>query len=289
MPVRHGPDDHPSRPSWTPPPGACDSHVHVFGPFDRFPLDPARTFTPPEVPFERLRSLHDFLGIERSILVQSACHGSDNSVTIDAIARSGGRYRGVAIVGPELTDAELTRLHDGGMRGVRFHFIAHLGHGPDMDFFWRTLDRIEPMGWHAQLHFDAGSIPQLVPVFERIRIPFVIDHMGRVSAKEGIEQPAFKTLTSLLATNPLAWVKVSGSDRLSTQGLPFRDAIPFSRALYAAAPERTVWGTDFPHPNLHGDIPNDGGLVDLLAQAFPDPADRQRILVDNPTRLYWRD
>lgn len=284
-----GPDDHPTRPMQPMPAGACDAHCHVFGPYDRFPLSPTRSFTPPEIPFERLRGLHDFLGIERSVLVQASCHGSDNGAMLDAIARSGGRYRGVAIVDPGTTDADLAALHAGGIRGVRFNFVAHLGGAPDLDFFWQTLARIAPLGWHVQIHLDAVDIPKYADLFAKIAIPFVIDHMGRVKASDGVDHPVFRQLVDLLATNPRAWVKVSGSERVSTAGLPFHDATAFVRALYAAAPERTLWGTDFPHPNLAGDMPNDGGLVDLFMQNFPDPADRQRILVDNPARLYWAD
>ena len=283
-----GPLDHPSRPGWTPPAGACDSHCHVFGPYERFPLSPTRSFTPPEIAWERLRGLHDLLGFERCVLVQASCHGSDNSAMLDAIARSGGRARGVAIVGPGDDAAAFAALHAGGVRGVRFNFVAHLGGAPDMDFFWRTVERIAPLGWHLQLHFDAQDIPGHAALFERIPVPFVIDHMGRVRAEDGVDHPVFRDLLALLERNPLAWVKVSGSDRVTPRA-PFDAAAPFAQALYRAAPGRTLWGTDFPHPNLAGDMPDDGALVDLFARTFPDPTDRQRILVDNPARLYWAD
>jgi len=281
-----GPLDHPSRPGWTPPALACDSHCHVFGPFDRFPLSPERSFTPPEIPWERLRALHDLLGFERCVLVQASCHGSDNSAMLDAIARSGGRARGVAIVGPGDDAAAFAALHAAGVRGVRFNFVAHLGGAPDMGFFWRTVEHIAPLGWHLQLHFDAQDIPGHAALFERIPLPFVIDHMGRVRAEDGVDHPVFRALLGLLERNPRAWVKVSGSDRITPRA-PFDAAAPFARALCRAAPERTLWGTDFPHPNLAGDMPDDGALVDLFARTFPDAADRQRILVDNPARLYW--
>lgn len=268
---------------------ACDTHCHVFGPYDRFPLSPTRSFTPPEIDFERLRGLHDFLGIERSVLVQASCHGTDNAAMLDAIARSGARYRGVAIVGAGFSDADFAHLHASGVRGVRFNFVAHLGGAPDLDFFRNTLKRIAPLGWHVQLHFDAQDILTYRTLFDEIEIPFVIDHMGRVRATDGVEQPAFRQLLALLVDNPRAWVKVSGSERLSVAGRPFHDATPFVRALYAAAPERTLWGTDFPHPNLAGDMPNDGALVDLFAHNLPDERDRVRVLVDNPQRLYWAD
>jgi predicted TIM-barrel fold metal-dependent hydrolase len=191
------------------------------------------------------------------------------------------------MVGEDATERELEELHAGGVRGVRFNFVRHLGGAPDPRVFERTLARIAPLGWHLVLHFDAEDIETHGDLFRSLRVPFVIDHMGRVQAAHGLEQKPFRMLLGLMK-NPLAWVKVSGPERISSKGKPFHDAIPFAAALAEAAPERVLWGTDFPHPNVKV-MPNDGELVDLFARAFPDERVRKRILVDNPARLYWGD
>ncbi|MBR0644873.1 amidohydrolase family protein [Plastoroseomonas hellenica] len=280
------PDPNTRTPSYRLPPGACDAHCHVFGPASVFPYAPDRAYTPPDAPYEALVKLHGILGVERAVIVHASCHGSDMAVTLDGIARSGGRMRGVAVVDAGVTDTELAALDAGGIRGVRFNFVRHLGGMPDMAFFERVLAQVEPLGWHVVLHLDAEDVVELAPRIARIRIPFVIDHMGRVQAKKGPEQAPFRQLLELMR-NPLAWVKICGAERVSSEGAPFRDAVPFARALVAAAPDRVLWGTDWPHPNIAGDMPNDGDLVDLLAEAVPEEALRRQVLVDNPTRLYW--
>jgi len=281
-----GPDPAPSKPKTRLMAGACDSHCHVFGPADKFPYAADRSYTPPDAPFQTIRHLHAWLGIERAVIVQASCHGSDNSAALDAIARSNGAYRGVAIVNGRESDAEMARLHEGGIRGVRFNFVQHLGGTPDLDLFDRTIDRLAELGWHVVLHLDAEDILTHHERLNRIKVPFVIDHMGRVRASKGLEQAPFRQLLELLR-NDLAWVKICGPERVSSQGAPFADAVPFAQALAAAAPDRTLWGTDWPHPNIAGDMPNDGALVDLFHAAITDEAARRAILVDNPTRLYW--
>lgn len=280
------PDPDTRTPAYRLPPGACDAHCHVFGPADRFPYAPDRAYTPPDAPFENLVRLHRVLGVERAVIVHASCHGSDMRVTLDGIARSGGAMRGVAVVDPGVTDGDLAALDVGGIRGVRFNFVRHLGGMPDMAFFERVLAQVEPLGWHVMLHLDAEDVVELAPRISRIRVPFVVDHMGRVKAKNGLDQAPFRQLLELMR-NPLAWVKICGAERVSSAGAPFRDAVPFARALVEAAPDRVLWGTDWPHPNIAGDMPNDGDLVDLLAEAVEDEAVRRRVLVDNPTRLYW--
>jgi 2-pyrone-4,6-dicarboxylate lactonase len=280
------PDPHPKTPHVALPPGACDAHCHVFGPPDRFPYAPERSYTPPDAPVESLRALHRRIGVSRAVIVQASCHGADNRAMLDAIASSGGAYRGVAIVGPDTTDDELAALDRGGVRGVRFNFVAHLGGAPDLELFDCTLDRISALGWHVVLHLDAEDILTYAERIRRIRVAFVIDHMGRVKAAGGLDQTPFRRLLELMR-NPLAWVKICGAERVSSTGKPFDDAIPFAAALIDAAPERVLWGTDWPHPNIAGDMPNDGELVDLFARVTDDAALRRTILVDNPTRLYW--
>ena len=288
IPTCKGPDPDTRPPRYRAPPGACDAHCHIFGPDAVFPYAPDRAYTPPDAPFDGLRRLHGILGIERAVIVHASCHGSDMRVTLDGIARSGGDYRGVAVVDHGVSDGELARLHEGGIRGVRFNFVRHLGGMPDMGFFERVLEQIEPLGWHVVLHLDAQDVTELAPRIARIRVPFVIDHMGRVKARGGLEQPAFRSLLELMR-NDRAWVKVCGAERVSSEGAPFHDALPFARALVSVAPDRVLWGTDWPHPNIAGDMPNDGDLLDLLAEAVTDEPARRKILVDNPARLYWSE
>ena len=283
------PDPNPVKPMLLLPPGACDAHCHVFGPAGRFPYSADRSYTPPDAPVENLRRLHAHLGISRAVIVHASCHGTDMDVTLDAIASSNGAYRGVACVEGSVTDAELERLHDGGIRGIRFNFVKHLGGVPDLDEFRRLVGRVKPLGWHIVLHLDAEDILTQHDLLGGIDVPFIIDHMGRVRAGEGLEQRPFQSLLDLYRRNPLAWVKVCGAERVSTGKRPFRDAIPFAAALIAVDPGRILWGTDWPHPNITKDMPNDGELVDLFGEICPDAALRKRILVDNPSRMYWAD
>lgn len=281
------PDPDPVAPSLALPPGACDAHCHVFGPASKFPYAADRSYTPPDAPVENLRRLHGKLGVSRAVIVHASCHGTDMEVTLDAIASSEGRYRGVACVEDRVTDRELERLHAGGIRGIRFNFVKHLGGVPDLAVFYRLLERIKPLGWHVVLHFDAEDILSQGELLRRIDVPFIIDHMGRVKAADGLAQPPFQALLALYRNNPLAWIKVCGSERVSSGKRPFLDAVPFAQALIAEDASRILWGTDWPHPNITKDMPNDGELVNLFAQICPDPAVQRRILVDNPTRMYW--
>jgi predicted TIM-barrel fold metal-dependent hydrolase len=283
------PDPNPVRPALVLPPGACDAHCHVFGPAAKFPYAADRSYTPPDAPVENLRKLHARLGISRAVIVHASCHGTEMDVTLDAIASSNGAYRGVACVEDSVTDGALERLHSGGIRGIRFNFVKHLGGVPDLAVFYRLLARIKPLGWHIVLHFDADDILAQRELLGRIDVPFIIDHMGRVKAAEGLEQRPFQSLLDLFRNNPLAWVKVCGAERVSSGKRPFRDAVPFGQALIAVDSARILWGTDWPHPNISKDMPNDGELVDLFGEICPDAAVRTRILVDNPSRMYWRD
>jgi len=279
------PDPDTRKPQFTPPPLACDAHCHIFGPGAKFPYAPHAPYVPPDSPFEALQSLHRKLGLERAVIVHASCHGSDMRVTLDAIARSKGAYRGTAIIDESSTEKDFQKMHDGGIRGVRFNFVKHLGGRPEMGFFDKTVERVRAMGWHLILHLDAADLVEFQDLFKRIPVPMVIDHMGRVKAAGGLEQEPFKVLLASLK-NENMWVKVCGAERVSSAGPPFTDAIAFARALIAAAPERILWGTDWPHPNVGAHMPNDGDLVDLFARMVPDAGNRKRILVDNPARLY---
>lgn len=281
------PDPAPVKPSLVLPDDACDAHCHVFGPAARFPYAVDAPYWPPDAPVERLRALHEHLGISRAVIVHASCHGTDMSVTLDAIASSNGRYRGVAVVEDAITDRELESLHAGGIRGIRFNFVRHLGGVPDLAVFHRLLARIKPLGWHVVLHFDAEDILGQWELLKTITVPFVIDHMGRVKAALGTDQPPFASLRRLYSENPLAWIKICGAERVSAGKRPFTDAVPFAQALIEIDPGRLLWGTDWPHPNISKDMPNDGELVNLLGEMCPRPEVLRCILVDNPTRLYW--
>jgi 2-pyrone-4,6-dicarboxylate lactonase len=279
------PDPNPVKPKYRLPPGACDAHCHIYGPASKFPYATGIKYLPPDASFEMMRKLHAHLGIERAVIVQPNPHGTDNRATLDGIARSNGAYRGVAVVDPAITDPELEALDRGGIRGIRFNFVAHLGGAYDIPTFERLAARVKPLGWHVVLHFDARDFAGYTDMIRRIPVPFVVDHMARVEAAHGLEQPPFKALLELMK-NPLARVKVSGPERVSTSGPPFHDAIPFARALMERHPDQVLWGTDWPHPNVKW-MPNDGELVDLFAMFSNDEALRHKVLVDNPTRLYW--
>jgi 2-pyrone-4,6-dicarboxylate lactonase len=270
------------KPHFKLPPGATDAHCHVFGPGDRFPYAPGRRYTPADAPKEMLRALHDHLGVERAVIVQASCHGTDNAAMLDCIASDPKRYRGVAIVDDTFTDQDFDALDSGGVRGVRFNFVKHLGGAPDMDVFARVIGRIKGRGWHVVLHLDAPSIVPLAAMMRRLPLPFVVDHMGRVPGKDGVEQPPLMALLEL-AKLPNCWIKVCGAERISSP--PYAEAVPIAHAIVSAAPERVLWGTDFPHPNATHEA-DEADLVDLVPNYAPDPAVQRRLLVDNPAALY---
>jgi 2-pyrone-4,6-dicarboxylate lactonase len=268
------------KPTFRLPSGACDAHCHVIGPGDVFPYAPGQM---PDVvaPKATLAAFHRRIGADRTVFVQSFAHGTDNRAMLDAIADDPANLRGVALVDDSFTARDFERLHAGGIRAVRFHFTDH--HPPtDMDLFQRVVERIRPLGWHAQIHPVASEIAPLVPVLRALPIPFVIDHMGRVPAKDGVIQPAFRALLDLVRL-PHGWVKVSGSER--TDFPPYDGAVTLARALIAVAPDRVVWGSDFPHPDSSHKF-EDADLIDLIPRFAPDAATQRRILVDNPARLY---
>jgi 2-pyrone-4,6-dicarboxylate lactonase len=269
------------RPEFRLPPLACDAHCHVFGPAAVFPYAPERRYTPEDAPKEALGRLHERLGISRAVIVQASCHGTDNRAMLDCIASDPARYRGVAILDDSATEANIAALDKGGVKGVRFNFVKHLGGAPDPAAFARVLDRVRGFGWHVVLHLDAPDIAELSPMIRKLPLPVVIDHMGRVPAALGVEQAAFTALLMLADRGDL-WIKVSGAERIADP--PFRSAVPFAAALMRAFPERTLWGTDFPHPNLKHEV-DEADLVDLMHQ-FGDDAALHRILVDNPAGLY---
>ncbi|MBU4612672.1 amidohydrolase family protein [Achromobacter sp. GG226] len=275
----------PSLPAQRPPQGSWDCHCHVFGPHDRFPYDAQRRYTPPDAPAERLIALHRHLGFEHAVLVQAACHGFDHAALLDAIVASEGRYRGVALLPDDADDALVRRLHAGGVRAARLNFVRHLGEPPSVAQLHATAARIAPFGWHLCLHIDGEGLLEWLPELRRLPLPFVVDHVARVQSAGGVDQPAMRALLAL-ADLPNAWVKVSAIDRVAAGVWPYHAGLPFVQAVLQAMPDRTLWGTDWPHPNIQGDMPDDGQLVDLFAQACPDAGIRRRVLVDNPKVLY---
>ncbi|HUF81410.1 MAG TPA: amidohydrolase family protein [Burkholderiales bacterium] len=275
----------PSKPRLKLPPGACDTHFHVFGPQSRFPFAQDRSYTPAgDAPKETLFGLHKHLGIARGVVVQSAAHGFDNSAAADLIASRKRDYVGVAMVSTNLSTAELKRLDAQGFRGARFHFTRHLGTTAPIDDVLKFAARIADIGWHLQIHYMGDLLDELAPALARSPVPVVIDHMGRIDASLGLEQKPFNGLLTFLKSNHV-WVKVSGSERISKQPAPWKDAWPFARKLVAEFGDRVLWGTDWPHPNLKA-VPDDGVMVDIIAEMAPSEAERRALLVDNPRRFY---
>jgi len=274
------------RMSLTLPPGACNAHCHVFGPRERFPYTADAAFIPSaDAPKEDLYALNDRLGLQRCVVVQSSCHGFDNRATEDAVAARPASYRGIALLPTDIADAELKRLDAAGFRGVRFNFMGHLGRRTPIDEVLSLAQRIESLGWHLQIHGDPRLLTDLAPALRRSPVPVVIDHIGRVDAALGMQQPDFQALLDLMGDERF-WVKVSGMDRITRVGPPYADALPFAGTLVAEFGDRVVWGNDWPHPNHAGPIPDEQQLVDLVARMAPTEAARERLLVSNPQRLY---
>ena len=278
----------PHKPVFVAPPGAVDAHCHVFGPGGRFPYAPERKYTPTDAPKEALFALRDHLGFARNVLVQGTCHGADNRALMDALRASGGRARGVATVRREVTDAQLADLHDAGVRGVRFNFVKRLVDVTPPDVLLEIARRIQPLGWHVVVYFEAQDLPDLEPFFAQLPTTVVVDHMGRPDVRQSVDGPEFACFLKLMRQHPHVWSKVSGAERLSISGPPdYRDFVPFARRVVESFPDRVLWGTDWPHPNLKTHMPDDGDLVDLIPQIAPTPDLQRRLLVDNPMRLYW--
>ena len=279
------PDPNTRKQKFKPPPLACDAHCHIFGPAAKFPYDPKSSYWPPDSPLEGLQRLHGILGFQRAVIVHASCHGADMRATLDGIKRSKGAYRGTAIIDASYEEKHFAEMHEGGIRAVRFNFVKHLGGRPDMAFFNRTIQRLKELRWHLILHLDATDLVEFRDLFMKIPVPMVIDHMGRVKASDGLEQEPFKILLGFLR-NENFWVKVCGAERVSSMGPPFTDAVPYAQALIRAAPDRILWGTDWPHPNVGRHMPNDGDLVDLFPLMAPEADLQYKILVSNPARLY---
>ncbi len=278
----------PSRPRFVPPPGAVDAHCHVFGPGARFPYAPERKYTPCDAPKEKLWALREYLGFSRNVIVQATCHGSDNRAMVDALRSSGGLARGVATVNAQISDAGLRELDEAGVRGVRFNFVKRLVDTTPREVLLEIAQRIKPLGWHIVIYFEAAELPELYDFFASLPTVVVVDHMGRPDVGKPVDGEEFGLFVRLMREHTNFWSKVSCPDRLSQMGPPtYADVAPFARHLVERFPDRVLWGTDWPHPNMKSHMPDDGHLVDYIPRIATTADLQRRLLVDNPMRLYW--
>jgi len=279
----------PKTPDFKPPAGAVDAHCHVFGPADAFPFAPERKYTPGDAGKEMLFALRDHLGLSRNVIVQASCHGKDNSAMIDALQAADGRARGVAVVAHDIGDDELDQMHAAGVRGVRFNFVKRLVDATPREVFMATAERVQRLGWHIVVYFEAPDLADLTPFLKQLPGIVVVDHMGRPDVTQPADGPGFQAFANLMADMPNLWTKVSCPERLTVAGPPYDDVVPFQRHLVEHFSDRVLWGTDWPHPNMKSHRPDDGLLVDTIARIAPTAALQQALLVDNPMRLYWSD
>jgi len=285
----------PSQPRFKLPEGAVDAHCHVFGPGAQFPFAPERKYTPCDASKAQLFALRDHLGFSRNVIVQATCHGADNRAMADACRASNGKARGVATVRRSVTDMELQQLHDAGVRGVRFNFVKRLVDVTPRDELEEIAGRIAKLGWHVVIYFEATDLPELWNFFTALPTTVVVDHMGRPDVSKPVDGPEFELFLKFMGDNPNIWSKVSCPERLSVTGpkaldgeqTAYRDVAPFARRVVEAFPDRVLWGTDWPHPNLKDHMPDDGLLVDFIPHIAPTAELQHKLLVENPMRLYW--
>ena len=279
----------PRKPQYALPPSAVDAHCHVFGPEEEFPFAPERKYTPCAGSKKDLFHLRNFLGFERNVIVQASCHGRNNDALLDALRHSDGKARGVAVVGDDITEAELKDMHEAGVRGVRFNFVRRLVDPKPQDYYLRIVEKIQPMGWHIIVYIEASDFTQQIPFLEPLPVTVVFDHMARPDVSKGVDHPDFRRFVDLLK-NEKFWTKVSCPERLTTQGgghENYSDVVPFMKCLVDHYPDRVLWGTDWPHPNMKNHMPDDGQLTELIPLIADTAEKQQKLLVDNPLRLYW--
>ena len=285
----------PSTPRFQLPAGAVDAHCHVFGPGEKFPYAPERKYTPCDASKEQLFALRDHLGFDKNVIVQATCHGSDNRALVDALKASNGKAKGVATVNRHVTDAELQDMHDAGVRGTRFNFVKRLADFTPREVLLEIAHRIAPLGWHVVVYFEAQDLPDLYDFFTALPTTVVVDHMGRPDVSKPVEGPEFELFVKMMREHSNIWSKVSCPERLSLSGPkalhgeqnPYADVVPFAKRLVETFPDRVLWGTDWPHPNLKDHMPDDGLLVDFIPHIATTPELQRKLLVDNPNRLYW--
>ena len=285
----------PTKPQFKLPEGAVDAHCHVFGPGAEFPYAPERKYTPCDASKAQLFALRDFLGFDRNVIVQATCHGSDNRALVDALKAANGKAMGVATVKRSITDLDLSDLHAAGVRGVRFNFVKRLVDFTPKDELLEIANRIAPLGWHVVIYFEAVDLPELWDFFTALPTTVVVDHMGRPEVTKPVDGPEFALFRKFMRDHPNVWSKVTCPERLSVSGPPalngernaYRDVVPFAKSIVDEFPDRVLWGTDWPHPNLKNHMPDDGLLVDFIPHIATTPALQRKLLVDNPLRLYW--
>ena len=277
----------PKKPDFQLPKGAVDAHCHVFGPSPEFPFAPERKYTPCNAGKEKLFELRDHLGFTRNVIVQATCHGKDNRAMMDACRASGGLARGVASVGADITKEELNDMHEAGVRGVRFNFVKRLVDATPKSVFLEIAAKIQDFGWSTVVYFEAQDLEDLEPFLQELPGTIVIDHMGRPDVKNGVDHIDFKRFISLLENNSSIWSKVTCPERLTVAGPPYDDVVPFYQAIVDRFEDRVLWGTDWPHPNMKSHMPDDGALVDYIPRIARTVQQQEKLLVTNPTRLYW--
>jgi 2-pyrone-4,6-dicarboxylate lactonase len=285
----------PSKPEFAVPAGAVDAHCHVFGPGAEFAYAPERKYTPCDASRTQLFALRDHLGFARNVVVQATCHGADNSAMLDALAHSAGKARGVATVKRSVSDAQLQAMHNAGVRGVRFNFVKRLVDFTPKDELMEIAGRIVGLGWHVVIYFEAVDLPELWDFFTGLPTTVVVDHMGRPDVAKPVDGPQFALFERFMREHDNVWSKVSCPERLSVSGPralhgerhAYRDVVPFARRIVEAFPDRVLWGTDWPHPNLKDHMPDDGLLVDFIPTIATTAPLQRKLLVDNPMRLYW--
>ena len=277
----------PKRPDFKLPEGAVDAHCHVFGPSPEFPFAPERKYTPCNAGKDQLFALRDHLGFTRNVIVQATCHGKDNRAMVDACRSAGDLARGIASVGADITEAEIAEMHDAGVRGVRFNFVKRLVDATPKEVFLSIAEKIKGFGWHIVVYFEAQDLEELEPFLKALPTTLVVDHMGRPDVTKGVDHSDFQRFARLMEENEKIWSKVTCPERLTKAGPPYDDVVPFPATIVERFPDRVLWGTDWPHPNMKSHMPDDGALVDFIPRIARTPEQQQKLLVDNPMRLYW--
>jgi len=283
-------DPSPSKPTFHLPAGAVDAHCHVFGPGSAFPFAPERKYTPCDASKDQLFALRDVLGFERNVVVQATCHGTDNAAMLDVLDAANDRCRGVAAITPDVSVHELLEMNERGVRAVRFNYVRRLVDPEPDDYYYRIVEKIAPLGWHVVVYFEAADLAERWDFFTSLETTVVVDHMGRPDVALPLDGPEFGRFLRLMEENENVWSKVTCPERLSYSGPPnYDDTVPFARRVIERFPNRVLWGTDWPHPNLKGSMPDDGKLVDFIPRIAQTREQQHQLLVDNPTRLYWKE
>ena len=280
----------PSKPTFVLPPGSVDAHCHVFGPGGQFPFAPERKYTPCDAGKDQLFALRDLLGFEKNVIVQATCHGSDNSAMLDALRCANNRARGVATIRPDISRSELDEMHEAGVRAVRFNYVRRLVDPEPDAYYHRIVEKIAPLGWHIVVYFEAADLAERWSFFTSLTSRVVVDHMGRPDVSKPADGADFELFLRLMREHENFWTKVTCPERLTISGPPgYDDVVPFARRVVEEFPDRVLWGTDWPHPNLKGHMPDDGKLVDFIPRIARTEEQQQKLLVENPTRLYWEE